>query len=170
MKAEKHDLLREGILVGAVGALVVAAWFLVTDLLQGRALSTPSILGQVVLYGVADPVVGSPIAGPTVAYTLLHFGSFALFGVAATQLVHLAMNSPLARFGLMIVAVVFELFFILITYAVFTGTRNLFPWWSVLAANSLSLVAMSYALIRRHPGLRQQFRREPLGASPAGDQ
>jgi hypothetical protein len=83
--------------------------------------------------------------------------------------VHTALTSPLARFGLMIMAVVFELFFIMITYALFTGTSFLFPWWSVLAANTLSLLAMTYTLVRRHPGIRQQFEREPLGASPAGD-
>lgn len=166
---DKHDLLREGIITGAIGALAVAGWFLVTDILQGRPLSTPSVLGQVMLYGVTDPVISPPLLGPTVAYTLLHFGAFALLGVVATQLIHLAMTSPLARFGLMIMAVVFELFFFMISYAVFTGTSYLFPWWSVLAANTLSLLAMSYTLVRRHPGLRQQFQREPLGASPGGE-
>ena len=39
--SDKHDLLREGILTGALGAVVVAGWFLVTDLLQGRPFSTP---------------------------------------------------------------------------------------------------------------------------------
>jgi hypothetical protein len=53
--SNKHDLLREGILAGAIGAVVVAGWFLVTDVLQGRPLSTPSVLGQVVLYGITDP-------------------------------------------------------------------------------------------------------------------
>ena len=167
---DKHDLLREGIITGAIGALAVAGWFLVTDVLQGRPLSTPSVLGQVMLYGVTDPAVSHPLAGPTIAYTLLHFGAFTLFGVAATWLVHLAMTSPLARFGLMIVAVVFELFFFMMSYAVFTATSYLFPWWSVLAANTLSLLAMSYTLARRHPGLRGQFELEPLGASPGGDQ
>jgi hypothetical protein len=162
--ADKHDLLREGIITGLIGACVVAGWFLFTDLLQGRPLSTPSVLGQVILYGIREPVVSPPIMGPTIAYTLLHFGAFALFGVAATWMIHLAMTSPLARFGLMIMAVVFELFFIMMTYAVFTGTSFLFPWWSVLAANTLSLLAMSYTLFRRHPGLKQQFQREPLGA------
>lgn len=162
--SDKHDLLREGILTGAIGAMVVAGWFLATDLLQGRPLSTPSVLGQVILYGITDPVVSPPTTGPVIAYTLLHFGAFALFGVVVTQMVHLAMASSLARFGLMIMAVVFELFFFMLTYAVFTGTSFLFPWWSVLAANTLSLLAMSYTLVRRHPGLRQQFEREPLGA------
>ena len=93
---DKHDLLREGIRTGVRGALAVAGWFLVTDLLQGRPLSTPSVLGQVMLYGVTDPVISPPLLGPTIAYTLLHFGAFALLGVAATQLIHLAMTSPLA--------------------------------------------------------------------------
>ena len=160
----KHDLLREGIIAGFIGAFAVAGWFLITDLLQGRPFSTPSVLGQVILYGITDPVVSPPVAGPTIAYTLLHFGAFALFGVAATQMVHLAIASALARFGLMIMAVVFELFFFMMTFALFAGTSYLFPWWSVLAANTLSLLAMSYALFRRHPGLKQQFEREPLGA------
>jgi hypothetical protein len=161
---DKHNLLREGLITGIIGAIVVAGWFLVTDVLQGRPFSTPSVLGQVVLYRVTDPLVSPPMVGPTIAYTLLHFGAFGVFGVAATWLIHLAMESPLARFGLMIMAVVFELFFVMMTYAVFTGTSFLFPWWSVLAANTLSLLAMSYTLVRRHPGLRQQFQREPLGA------
>ena len=162
--ADKHNLLREGIITGFIGAFVVVAWFLVTDLLQGRPLATPSVLGQVVLYRITEPVVSPPVLGATVAYTLMHFGAFALFGIVATWLIHLAMASPLARFGLMIMAVVFELFFIMMTYAVFTGTSFLFPWWSVLIANTLSLLAMSYTLFRRHPGLKQQFAREPLGA------
>lgn len=162
--ADKHNLLREGVITGFIGAFVVAGWFLVTDLLQGRPLSTPSVLGQVILYGMTDPVVNPPVLAASVAYTLLHVGAFVLFGILATWMIHLAMTSPLARFGLMIMAVVFELFFILITYAVFTGTSFLFPWWSVLAANTLSLLAMSYTLFRRHPGLKQQFEREPLGA------
>lgn len=162
--SDKHNLLREGIITGFIGAFVVAGWFLVTDLMQGRALSTPSVLGQVVLYGITDPALSPPMLGPTIAYTLLHFGAFAVFGIAATWMIHLAMASPLARFGLMIMAVVFELFFIMMTFALFTGTSFLFPWWSVLGANTLSLLAMSYTLFRRHPGLKQQFEREPLGA------
>ena len=52
---------------------------------------------------------------------------------------------------------------VFMTYAVFHETRYLFPWWSVLAANTLSLGAMGIYLYRRHPGLRLQYQREPLG-------
>ena len=160
----RHDLLREGILTGALGAAAVALWFLAIDALQGRMLATPSVLGQVILFGISDPDISPIQIGPVVAYTLLHVGAFIGFGIAVTHLVHLAMYSPLVRFALMMVAVVFELFFVMVTYALFKGTDNMFPWWSVIAANTLSLGVMSLYLLRRHPGLKRQYQREPLGA------
>jgi hypothetical protein len=158
-----HSLVREGFLSGIIGAAVVAVWFLVSDFVQGRPLSTPSVLGQVVLYQSATPTVSPAEPGPVLAYTLFHLGAFVIFGILLTQLVHLAMSSPLARFGLLVIAVCFELFFVFMTYAVFHETSYLFPWWSVLAANTLSLGAMGIYLYRRHPGLRLQYQREPLG-------
>lgn len=164
MTRHHHDLFREGLLTGALGAAVVAVWFLVTDTLQGRPLSTPSILGQVILFGNTTPSVTPPETGPVIAYTLLHVGAFVLFGILVTQMVHLAMSSSLARFALMMLAVVFEVFFLIMLYAVFHATSYLFPWWSVLAANTLSLVGMALYLKRSHPGLRHQYQKEPLGA------
>jgi hypothetical protein len=163
MARHRHDLLREGLTTGIIGAVAVAGWFLIADLAQGRPLATPSVLGQVILYGRTAPVVTPVEFGPALAYTLLHVGAFVLFGIGVTELVHLAMTSPLARFGLMIVAVVFELFFFLVTFTLFAGTV-LFPWWSVLAANSLALLAMGYYLATRHRSLGRRFAGEALGA------
>lgn len=160
----RHDLFREGIFTGVLGAVAVAGWFFVIDAMQGRLLATPGVLGQVILFNNPNPVITPVQTGPIVAYTLLHVGAFIGFGIAITHLVHLAMHSALVRFALMIVAVVFELFFFMVTYALFTGTSNIFPWWSVLGANTLSLLAMSVYLMRRHPGLKRQYQREPLGA------
>jgi hypothetical protein len=164
MTQHRHELFREGLLTGAIGAAAVAVWFLITDFAQGRPLSTPSVLGQVILFGSTTPVVTPVQTAPLLAYTLLHIGAFVLFGIAITQMVHLAMSSPLARFGLMMLAVVFELFFLIMLYAAFNATSYLFPWWSVLAANTLSLLFMGYYLKRNHPGLRHQYQKEPLGA------
>ncbi len=163
MVKHQHSLLGEGSLTGLIGAVIVAVWFLITDTLQGRPLSTPSVLGQVFLYHITTPSVSPPETGPVVAYTCLHLGAFVLFGIVLTQLIHLAMSSPLARFGLPVIAVCFELFFVFMTYAVFQVTSSLFPWWSVLCANTLSLAGMGIYLYKRHPGLRLQYQREPLG-------
>jgi hypothetical protein len=164
MTRHHHDLLREGVITGALGASAVAGWFLLTDLVQGRPLSTPSVLGQVILFGITNPTVAPAQPGPVVAYTLLHIGVFVLFGIGVTQLMHLAMRTPLARFALMLVAVVFEVSFLALTFTLFAGTQYLFPWWSVLAANTLALFAMGWYLLPRHAVLRRQFGREPLGA------
>ena len=164
MVRHHHNLLREGFLAGMLGAAAVALWFLVTDLVQGRPLSTPSILGQVILWRSTSPVVTPPQATAVIAYTLFHVGAFTLFGIVLTQMVHMAMTSPLARFGLMMLALVFELFFLVMLYALLNVTRYLFPWWSVVGANTLALIAMGWYLKRSHPGLKHQFEKEPLGA------
>ena len=164
MTRHRHDLLSEGLMTGILGAVAVAGWFLIIDLIQGRPLATPSVLGQVILYGRTAPVVTPAEIGPALAYTLLHIGAFVLFGIGVTQLVHLAMSSPLARFGLMIVAVVFELFFFMLTYMLFAGTLYLFPWWSVLTANTLALLAMGYYLAGRHRSLGRRFAGQALGS------
>jgi len=70
----------------------------------------------------------------------------------------------LSLLSLMMLAVVFEVFFLIMLYAVFHATSSLFPWWSVLAANTLSLFSMGLYLKRSHPGLRHQYEKEPLGA------
>lgn len=163
MTRHHHSLVREGFISGIIGAAVVAAWFLVSDVVQGRPFSTPSVLGQVVLFQNSTPTVSPAEPGPVLAYTLLHLSAFVLFGTLLTQLIHFAMSSPLARFGLLVIAVCFELFFVFMTYAVFHETSYLFPWWSVMAANTLSLAGMGIYLYRRHPGLRLQYQREPLG-------
>lgn len=160
----RHNLLREGVMTGVLGAATVAVWFLVTDALQGRPFTTPSILGQIFLYGNTSPEIARVEAGPLVAYSLTHLAAFVLFGIVITELVHLAMGSPLARFALLLLAVVFELFFAFVLFAISEGIRALFPSWSVLIANALSLTAMGVYLLRSHPGLKRRYQREPLGA------
>lgn len=163
MSRYHHSLVREGFISGIIGAAVVAVWFLITDMVQGRPLVTPSVLGQVLLFQNSAPIVSSAEPAPVLAYTLFHLGAFVIFGILLTQVIHLAMSSPLARFGLLVIAVCFELLFVFMTYALFHQTSYLFPWWSVLAANTLSLAGMGIYLYRRHPGLRLQYQREPLG-------
>src|SRR5688572_5639876 len=104
----RHDLLREGIITGLVGALAVAGWFLIIDVMQGRMFATPSVLGQVILFNNPNPVITPVQAGPIVAYTLVHIGAFIGFGIAVPHLGHLPMPYPTVRFGLMIAAVLLD--------------------------------------------------------------
>ena len=90
MTKHHHSLGRESFIVGLIGATVVAAWFLVIDTVNGRPFATPSILGQVILFGEDTPVL-APIMWPAVAaYSALHMAAFLLFGAVVTKLVFLA--------------------------------------------------------------------------------
>jgi hypothetical protein len=61
--------------------LVVALWFLVVDVTAGQPFATPTRLADVVIGG--DHVPGFRLLA---AYTVLHFGVFAVLGMVASSL------------------------------------------------------------------------------------
>ncbi len=163
MVQSEHNWLGEGSTVGVIGALTVAGWFLLLDLMAGRPFFTPSVLGQVVLFGRDTPDL-APLPEAIALYSFVHFAAFIALGVLVTQLVHLAVRDAFFRFALLLLFVVFEVFFYGFTYVVFEGTRGVFPWWSMLAANTLASITMGLFIWMRHPSLRRSPDNEPLGA------
>ena len=155
--------VREGIIAGLLGAAAVALWFLVLDVIAGRPLATPSILGQVIILGDTSPELGRVSGTAVLGYTALHLAVFVLLGIIAARLVDLAEREGLFRFALLMLFVVFEIFFYGLVQIGFMATSGLFPFWSVLTANTLAAVVMGGWLYRQHPGLRTAFRSSPLG-------
>ncbi len=153
---------REGAIAGLLGAGSVALWYLLFDLLNGRPLITPSLLGEVILLGRGTP-------GPAVdmtavaAYTFLHLAVFILIGTVAARLVDLAERQGVFRFALLMLFVVFEVLFYGLVQIGFAATRGLFPLWTVLGANTLAAVVMGGWFYRQHPKLKAAFRSSPLG-------
>lgn len=156
----------EATFVGAIGATVVAAWFLIVDLIAGRPLRTPSVLGQVLLLGRSRPSVDRIDFGAVVLYTAVHFVLFLAFGFLLVTLVRWAARQAVVRYALLQLFLVFELFFVGVLMLVSETTRALFPFWTVLAANTLAAVAMGAYLWRHHPAVRRLLRETPLGAAP----
>ena len=161
-----HSNLQEGMDAGIIGGLTVAVWFLILDVIAGRPFFTPSVLGQIVIFGADEPQMAPPLFGAILLYTVLHFFVFTLFGILVAKLVHLAVESPLWRYGLLSLFVVFELTFYNVMYLMFEATRELFPFWAVLIANTLAAVAMGIYFWKKHPALRQSLQEVPLGAAP----
>lgn len=163
MPTHHHSFRNESLTTGAIGAGVVALWFLVLDLIAGQALVTPSILGQAVIFGRSAPL---PVVDYTAvaAYTVLHLAVFLIIGAVVTKLVFLADRQGIFRFALLMLFVVFEVLFYGVVVMFLQGTSGHFPFWSVLVANTLAAVSMGGYLYRRHPALRRGFLKEPLGA------
>ena len=97
MLKHKHNLAREGAVTGVIGASVVALWFFVIDVMAGHPLATPNVLGEVFVFGTAEPSVSVINLWAVVAYTIVHVLVFAVIGMAMTSLFHASMVSPLAR-------------------------------------------------------------------------
>lgn len=159
-----HSIVREGVDSGLIGALAVAGWFLVLDLVNGRPLLTPSVLGQLIILGKSTPVTDRLVPEAIAAYSFLHFGAFIVFGMAVCELVHLAVKEAFFRFALMVVFVVFEVFFLGVTQIFFHNTKGQFPFWTILVANTLAAVGMGIYFWLKHPSLKRALRHEALGA------
>ena len=161
-----HSIVGEGTDVGLIGGLAVAVWFLVVDSLAGHPFQTPSVLGQVVLFGDRTPDVGRLAFGAILFYTAFHFIVFALLGMGLVALVHWGIENPVVRYAMLPVFLVFEVMFYGFLEVFSERTHELFPFWAVVSANTLAAVCMAAYLWRRHPAFRQSIHDTPLGAAP----
>jgi hypothetical protein len=152
-----HKTIREGIIAGFIGAVVVAIWFLLVDMVSVHPFFTPAALGAVILEGAVgmEDVVVAP--GIIVSYTLIHFAAFMLFGILLSALVTQAERFPPLVFALVILFVVFETFFVAWVAILGAWILDQIAWWSILAGNLLAAVSMSWYMWRVHPKLREEL-------------
>ena len=165
MQERSHSIGNEGIDVGIIGGLAVAVWFLILDILRGHPLQTPSLLGQVVLFGESAPQTGF-VFGAFLLYTAFHFLVFALIGMGLVAMVHWSVDNPVVRYALLPLFLAFEVIFYGLLEVLSERTNELFPFWAVVGANTLAALCMGFYLWRRHPALRQSIQETPLGAAP----
>ncbi len=162
MASREHSTVREGLLIGLIGGVVVAVWYLAIDLGRGKLLHTPSVLGQVFVGADTMPVTGVvPVA--VVQYSLLHFGVFFLLGILLVALTHMATRTPALRMGVWFGLVIGFLGFLGFLFALYSTTDQRFPWWAALGGSVLGIGSMALLLWRRHPALRGTFEEAPLG-------
>jgi hypothetical protein len=161
-----HPIIKDGVLVGLLGAGVVALWFLIVDSVVGRPLFTPGALGSALLYGATGPDAVVVSAGSVIGYTLFHLAAFILFGLVVSALVAQTEKYPPLVFGLIILLVVFETFFVFMAAMLGAWILEALAWWSVLLGNVLAAVAIGAFIWKTHPTLRQQLRDDALWAQP----
>lgn len=164
MQHQHHSTVREGLVTGLLGALIVAAWYFAVDLGRGEILHTPNVLGQVFVQGDTIPAARTITSQAVLQYSLLHFGVFLLLGLGLAALTHLAVRNPALRMGIWLGVVIGFVFFLGFLYMLFRLTDQVFPWWTSFLAGVLGVGAMGLYLWRRHPALRRTFEHLPLGA------
>jgi len=154
MPMQEHSTLREGIVAGLLGAVLVAGWYFVFDLAAGRPFHTPNVLGKVFFRGDLDPGIHRIVPGIVAGYTVIHLIMFALIGTLLTLLVHLATRNLALRMGLWMGLVVAFCLVAGLIYALTTATGERVPLWSVLGGSLVGVGSMAWYLWHGHPGLR----------------
>lgn len=150
-----HEILqgpvvREGLLVGLVGAAAVALWFLALDSLDGRPFVTPSALGGL-LAGQTDGAAGPVNVAWVAAYTVVHAAAFVVLGIVLSALSSTMEEIPALLFGALLGLVSLEAF----AMGAVAVLSEFLPhaWWTFLGANLLATLAMGAVLWRGHPRL-----------------
>ena len=163
MQAREHSTVREGLATGLLGAVIVAVWYLISDLAAGRPFHTFSVLGGIFLQGDVNPGARALDPGAVGGFVLLHLAIFILLGMALALLAHLASRNIQLRMGVWLGFVVAFLFLTGLVFMLNTSTGNRLPLWEVLGGGVLGVAAMGWYLWRRHPRLARSFDQAPLG-------
>lgn len=149
---KNHSTLREGTIVGALGATAVAVWFLIIDAIAAHPLHTPRALGAA-LFSVLGPL---GLESPTlyvVAYTVVHYILFIVAGLIATAVIHASQREPTVLAGAFVLFVVLELAFYGFVSLLANTLLQELAWYNVALGNLLAAVVMGAYLWRRHPAL-----------------
>ena len=151
------NVYAEGLLAGLAGGVAVALWFFVLDVLKGRPLYTPMVLGTA-LFGSAEQLADQPslpINFETVlGFTWFHLLTFLVIGFLASQLLALAERAADIGFGAVLLFVLIEAGFLITCMAIAEPVLHAIAWPAVLVGNLLAAAAMAGVFWRRHRGLR----------------
>lgn len=156
--ADRRDrLFQDGIVAGAIGAGTIAIWFLILDTVAGRPLYTPTLLGTALFR--PNDLAGLLKAGTALSfdmvltYTWVHGLVFCVLGGIASWLLTLAEKNPNLGFGVLLLFVVFEFGFLVVTMLFAAPILGALTWPAILVGNLLAAGAMAGYFWRRHPNL-----------------
>lgn len=157
-----HQIVREGLVAGFVGAVAVAAWFFFFDLTQGRPLFTPAALGSALFLGATDVEMVEVGFWTIAGYSVFHLVAFMVVGLVASAIAWQAENTPPVILGAILLFVAFEALFLGLLAVVAEFLLGPLAWWSIAVGNLLAVGAMGYYLWRKHPGLKAALAEDPF--------
>ena len=159
MEKQREQVLSQGLVAGLIGYATVALFFVVVDVLFGRAaFYTPALIGGALFYGLRDPSELVVWAGPVFSYNGVHLLLFLALGALAAWLARFSERAH----QLWYVGLSLFLFVLLhLQGAVLMLTervRESLSTWQVLVAGLAAGVTMCGYLLWTHPKLRREFR------------
>ena len=158
-----HPLLADGAITGAIGAMTIAGWFLVLDILAGRPFFTPAALGSALLLGAQIPAEVQLTAGIIGAYTLVHLLAFFVVGVGIEWGARQLERFPSFWLVSLLAVIVLDVLFVGIVGSLALWVLGVVGLWAVVLGNLLAVAAMGYRVWLARPELRERFAHVPEG-------
>jgi hypothetical protein len=143
-------VLREGVIAGLAGAVVVAIWFFAIDAIQGEPLRTPKLLGAALLRQ-PDPTLA------VVAYSVVHGLAFIAFGIVGAFLMAGAERQPMLIFALVILFTAFEIAFFGAIVILASWILDELAGWTIFLGNLLAAAAMLAYYFTGHRSLARRL-------------
>ncbi|HEY7650351.1 MAG TPA: hypothetical protein VID04_15235 [Methylomirabilota bacterium] len=155
--ADTARIYQEGIVAGVIGAATVALWFFVIDLVHGRPLYTPTVLGTA-LFQRGGSLAGLDTMPPSLEmvlmFTWVHGLAFAAIGGIVARLLAAAERHPSVGFGILLLFVIFEAGFTVAAMLFAAPILKALTWPAILVANLLAAAAIAVYFWLRHPTLK----------------
>jgi hypothetical protein len=145
------DVVREGIVSGVLGGVIVVLWFFVYDVLAGQPFHTPALLGAIIFNGMEQPSTFAVSAALVLGYTALHFFAFAMFGIASSITMVASEYEPLLALGVFVLFLWFELCFVAFVTFLDQSAMSEIGWWNIIGGNVAALAAIVGYFAHGHP-------------------
>ena len=143
----------DGILIGLVAAIISTVVLLLAGAASGRGVHILADAGMTALPSALSTATGIS-AG--LSYLLCHTVLYILAGVVAIKLAGLADRLPPLVAGLVLIVIIIEFgFLVLTTESQASGRVDQVVWRALLIAHAVGGVVFGVGIVRVHPSLRQ---------------
>jgi hypothetical protein len=153
---------KQGLVVGLIGAVTVAVWFFILDMVRGRPFFTPAALGSTVFLGVRDLESVQVTGGIILGYSAVHLTAFILLGTLVVVIARGARKTPPLILGALLVFVTFQALFMGVLAIAAEHLLGALAWWGVAIGNLLAAVTMGYYVWEKDPALKEALAQEPF--------
>ena len=143
----------DGVLVGLVAAIVSTLILLLAGAVSGRGWHILTDAGMTALPATLGAATG---VSPALSYLLSHTLLYLLAGVVALALAGLADRLPPLVAALVLIIIIIEFgFLVLTTESQAIGRVDAVTWRSLLIAHAVGGVVFALGIVRAHPSVRQ---------------
>lgn len=150
--------LRDGLMLGLIAFVVVAAFYNAFDLIAARGpFHTVNLLGRSVFHGIRDAAeLARPVPLDTrviEGYNALHLALSLGIGIVVMRLVGIADREPSRRVPMLLLIVGGYVATVLVVGWASAPIRDVLPWWSIAASNAVAAAAGAVYLERQRSGI-----------------